>query len=542
VNDPEYSIAWPDGVGGRHRGPSVWVEDDFLPAGEYPSADVTGEPASLKFIAAALRRRARVWCAVGAIGLVGACGFYFKSPPSYQASASVLLTPGPYEDANTAPNDDQAMAQSRTVAGMAVGALGLQEDVGKFLNSYTALAITERVMRITIAAGSSDQAVLRANAVARAFLQFRASQMQAEQKLVLVSLNQQVSQEQQLLDSINAQISQLGPNPSGPSADQLTQLKAQRTQATALLGNLQQAVYGNQTTTEPATAAAVKGSFLLDAATPLAHSRLKPLLRDAAEGLVGGLAVGMAIVVIQALVSERLRRRDDVAQAIGAPVKLSVRAARRRPWRRRAADGDIERVAAHLGRSVPGSSRGAAALAIIPVDDLRIPALSVVSLATLLAKQGKQVVVADLCAGAPAAKILGSASPGVRAVHAVHAGAAGLVVAVPEPGVVAPAGPLDHGAVPAQRTTFTEAVITACAPADLLLTLTTLDPALGGEHLATWATDAVAVVTAGESSSTKIHAVGEMVRLSGARLNSAVLLGADAADESLGMTYLPETV
>ena len=479
-----------------------------------------------------------MWCAIGAIGLVGACGFYFRSPPSYQASASVLLTPGPYEDANTAPNDDQAMAQSRTVAGMAVGALGLQEDVGKFLNSYTALAVTARVMRITISAPSSDQAVLRANSVARAFLQFRASQMQDEQKLVLASLNQQVSQEQQLLDSINAQISRLGPGPSGASAGQLDGLKAQRTQATALLASLQQAVYGNQTTTEPATSAAVKGSFVLDAATPLPHSRLKPVLRDGAMGLVGGLAVGMAIVVIQALVSERLRRRDDVAQAIGAPVKLSVRGARRRPWRR-AADPDVERIAAHLGRSVPGSSRGAAALAVVGVDDLRVPALSVVSLATSLAKQGKQVVVADLCAGAPAAKILGCASPGVRS---VRVGAAGLVVAVPEPGMVAPAGPLDHGPVPAQRTTFTEAVVTACAPADLLLTLTTLDPALGGEHLATWATDAVAVVTAGQSSSTKIHAVGEMVRLSGACLNSAVLLGADATDESLGTTYLPVTV
>jgi capsular polysaccharide biosynthesis protein len=539
VNDPEYSIAWPDGVGGRHRGPSVWVEEDFLPAGDYPASDVTGEPASLKFIAAALRRRARVWCAVGVIGLAGACGFYFKSPPTYQASASVLLTPGPYEDANTAPNDDQAMAESRTVAGMAVGTLGLQEDVGKFLSSYSALAITERVMRITIAAPSSDQAVQRANAVARAFLRFRGSQMQAEQQLVLTSLNQQVSQEQQQLDSINAQINQLGSGKSGSSGDQLTHLKAQRTQATALLASLQQAVYGNQTTTQPATAAAVRGSFLLDAATPLPHSRLKPLLRDGAMGLVGGLAVGLAIVVIQALVSERLRRRDDVALAIGAPVKLSVRAARRRPWRRRAADRDVERVAAHLGRSVPGSSRGAAALAVVGVDDLRIPALSVASLATSLAKQGKQVVVADLCTGAPAAKILGSASPGV---HPVRAGAASLVVAVPEPGMVAPAGPLDHGPVPAQRTTFTEAVITACAPADLLLTLTTLDPALGGEHLATWATDAVAVVTAGQSSSTKIHAVGEMVRLSGACLNSAVLLGADAADESLGVAYLPETV
>ena len=31
--------------------------------------------------------------------------------------------------------------------------------------------------------------------------------------------------------------------------------------------------------------------------------------------------------------------------------------------------------------------------------------------------------------------------------------------------------------------------------ADLLLTLVTLDPALGGDHLATWATNAVVVVS-----------------------------------------------
>ena len=83
---------------------------------------------------------------------------------------------------------------------------------------------------------------------------------------------------------------------------------------------------------------------------------------------------------------------------------------------------------------------------------------------------------------------------------------------------------------------------TACASANLLLTLATLDPSLGGEHLATWATDAVAVVTAGRSSWTKIHAVGEMIRLSGTRLVSAVLVGADKTDESLGVTQTPETV
>ena len=80
----------------------------------------------------------------------------------------------------------------------------------------------------------------------------------------------------------------------------------------------------------------------------------------------------------------------------------------------------------------------------------------------------------------------------------------------------------------------------ACDSSDVLLTLVPLDPAFGGEHLATWATDAVVVVTAGQSSWTKIHAAGEMIRLAGTRLISAVLVGADKDDESLGDTYSPE--
>jgi hypothetical protein len=69
-----------------------------------------------------------------------------------------------------------------------------------------------------------------------------------------------------------------------------------------------------------------------------------------------------------------------------------------------------------------------------------------------------------------------------------------------------------------------------------VLTLIPLDPSVGGDHLATWAADAVVVVTAARSSWTKIHAIGEMVRLSGTRLALALLIGADKTDESLGVT------
>jgi hypothetical protein len=91
----------------------------------------------------------------------------------------------------------------------------------------------------------------------------------------------------------------------------------------------------------------------------------------------------------------------------------------------------------------------------------------------------------------------------------------------------------------AQLGEASEALVAAYASADLLLTLITLDPALGADHLATWASSAVVVVTAGRSSATRIQAVGEMVRLAGASPISAVLMDADKTDETTGITHTP---
>ena len=69
--------------------------------------------------------------------------------------------------------------------------------------------------------------------------------------------------------------------------------------------------------------AALENSQVLNV-TPLPYSKKKNLVTYGAIGLIGGLALGLAIVVVRALVSDRLRRRDDIAYALDAPVKLSV--------------------------------------------------------------------------------------------------------------------------------------------------------------------------------------------------------------------------
>ena len=228
VNDPEYQIRtmlWSNGNGiGDYLPERFWALNDFPPDGEPPAAEMTGGLASLKFITAALRRRAKFWCITAVVGLVIGCGLYLKSPPGYQATTSLWLIPGPYENINTAANNDQAMAQTRTVAGLAVQQLGLQESAASFLATYKVAPITERVMVITASARSSNQAVLNANAVAAAFLKFRAQEMETQQALVLASLNQQAKQAQQRLSSINAQIKQLQAQPA--SSAQQSQLKS----------------------------------------------------------------------------------------------------------------------------------------------------------------------------------------------------------------------------------------------------------------------------------------------------------------------------
>jgi capsular polysaccharide biosynthesis protein len=514
--------------------------DDFNAVEERPAALASGL-VSLGFIRAAIRRTALFWCVLGVVGLVVGVGVNMKDPAAYKASTSVLITYGPSDNPTSAVLDNQAIAQSRSVAEVAMRKLGLQESVASFAAATSVAVVTDRVLLITVSAPSGNAAVSRANAVAAAFLQFRASQMETGQQLLLKSLAHEVDQARQGVESVNSQISQLSAQPaSSAQQSQLKNLRAQLDQAEGQLSVDEQTLENTRAGT--ANLAAVTGSVVLDPAVPLAHSHLKYLVIYAFTGLVAGLALGMGIVVIRTIVSDRLRRRDDVTHALGAPVRLSVgkvRLSRWRPGRRGLAAANatgVRRIAAHLRDAVPASRGRTAALAVVPVDDPAVAALSLVSMAVTRAQEGQQVVLADLVSGAPAAKLLDTKAPGVRPVSAHNAR---LVLAVPDRDDIAPAGPLGSVLAEGQGSAFTEAVGNACASADLLLTLVTLDPSLGAENLDTWAASAVVVVTAGRSSWARINAVGEMIRLAGTSLTSAVLVGADKTDESLGVAQYP---
>jgi capsular polysaccharide biosynthesis protein len=487
----------------------MWAYDDFAGSGGSPgaddlAADLTAGPTRHRSIRTALRRRTWLWCATAVLGLMVGLGLFVEKPPGYQASTSVMLAYSPDQSIAAGSVTDLALAQSRSVAEGTLQRLGLNESLASFIGSYSVTAAAERVVLFTVTAPSSDQAVVRANALAAEFLQFRTALLENQQRLVSAALDGQL---------------------------------ARATPAT--LPGLQAAAANYQATAQVDTTSTVDGSKVLNVAAPIKRS-LRKTVTDPGGGLIAGLALGMGFVILQTLVSDRPRRRDDVARALGAPVRFSIGKIRLSRWlpgrhglaaTRRA---KIRRIAGFLRGAVPPGTGGRAALAVVPVGNPRVAALSVVSLARDCAQQGQKVVLADLCRGAPAARLLRVKAPGVRevAVDGVP-----LTVVVPGRDDLLPAGPLGYGLREPRAEDPDQAadpLAAAAGSADLLLTLADLDPALGAAHLLGWADDVVVMVTAGRSSSAKIHVVSEMIQLARLSLVSGVLVGADKTDESLG--------
>lgn len=512
MNDPD-QIAWDAALDGNLG--------ERLAAYEDP-ADLDGRAAeaatglvSLGFLWAALGRTVRLWCTLAVLGLIIGGGYYVARPPVYKATTSILLADDSSQNSVSEEPTDLALAQSLPVATAVVRQLGLPQTSESFLGSYTVAATSPQILTITASGATSDKAVQIAQAIAQQFLAFRASYQQTQYNLLKTQLDQQLAAARQQVSAASTE--------------------AEKTVATNNLGAVQAYVTPTLATAKTNMQDMIKGSVVLNAAEPVKVSRKKGIVEYAVGGLLIGLALGIGIVVIAAITSDKLRRRDDIAYAIGAPVRLSVGrlragrvpvlSGRSAATRRR----DMDRMVDHLRQVIPGGGRAPVSLAVVPVDDTATAAEAVVALAASIARR-KRVVVADLSDGAPAARLLGVRDPGVARVN--HDGAHMMVV-MPAADDVAPIGPLR---VPDRNAEPDAALASACAQADFVLSLVSLDPARGGDHLATWATDVVAMVTTGRSTATRIHTVGEMIRLAGARLASVVVMEVDKADESLGAT------
>jgi capsular polysaccharide biosynthesis protein len=507
----------------------LWAYEDFTTAEEHPPFNVAGSFVSLGFIAATIRRTRRFWLAWAVIGMVAGLAVYVKYPVSYSATVTVIVQPNPDEDAVSAMQTEIQLVESQTVAASTVKALGLTQSVSSLQDAYTATAVTNNIISITLSAPTGPDAVARANEIAKQYLSFRTSMLLAQQTKDVAADAAQVPAAQRQIASLQSQISQL--NQQGVKGQQLTTLQNQLTTATSALPELEQTVTGLISQERSTTSSMIDGSQVLNTATLAHHSKLKGLIEYLLAGLIGGLAIGLGIVIVRELTSDRLRRRDDIAAALGGPVQLSVGPVGS-GWLPlggpSAADRErnLRRLAAYLRSAASRPGQWKAMLAVVAVDNAHEVAAAVAMVAEGWVKDGGRVVITDLVPDAPVARLL-SGETGPRSPLAVFTASADDLV---------PTGPFRSSAVPGPLAAEPLVDLVAAAKrADLLLTFAELDPAVGGEHLGTWTDTVVAVFTAGRSHAERAYAVGEMLRASGIPTIYGAVVDADKTDGSLGL-------
>ncbi len=507
-----------------------WYDDDELyddeeRSGSYPPDSLV----TFRFLFDAVRRHKKLWILTALLGVLGALAFPYVLPPASSSSTKVLLTHRDGDDPTEAMATDVSLARTHSVATRVIEKLNLSDTPDELLKRYTATAQTDRILEVVASAPTSAEATSLAGTIATTYLQFRREQV----ALLAVPMRRDLATAKQEVTEAEADVRAAGGNPRAAPPETTTPEWTRLTRARE-----QQVFIDQQILDQKVTAARMSSSRILDEAAPVPFSERRALVINIGAGLLAGLFIGIGFVVVRALISDKLWRRQDIARALGTRVKLSVGRAPRVRWRplpryvsrAKMRKPEVRLIVRQLRHDVSMSETPKPALVVVSVENVETSALAVASLAMSFAEEGKRVLTADLSGTGKLAAALGVTEAGTHESRAnedddsvlVHLPARNAEPA--EGRHLKPTGPGPDADLDA-----------AWNEADLVLTLATVSPAIGADHLRTWASRAVAVVTAGQSTVTSVTATGELVRLAGVRLVSAIVVQADRTDESVGV-------
>lgn len=481
------------------------------PSGRRPPfrEDVRGF-VSLRTIRYALRRGRRLWASAAVVGVLAGATISLALPRDYSATATILLAHQSGADPADAMATDVALLTTRAVALQVVRDLHLRTSATDFLSHVSADTVSDEVLKVTVTSSSPRSAVQETSVLVGDYLKFRSTQLSAQQTSLTRALDQQATALKAKIATETKQIASAGTGSgSGTSASpDLTRLVSQRTNDSAQLAT----VYAALASAQASTSAMVSSSRMIDAPTALPVGALKTTAVDSASGLVAGLLVGLLAVMTPVVISDRARTRREVSSALGAPVRLSIERHSSLPTLRRSVTEptrDTDLVVAHLSGRPESVWRTPRVIAVVSIDsDVRC-ADYVAALVTSIAQHGDRVLVTDLSEKRLLAQQLQDVS-----------------------GSAAVLGPGAVEVVPAEATSAGS--LGKWAENDAIVVFAAIDIAVGAEELATWAKDAVVVVTAGRTDVTAIRSVAELLTVAGIRIVSAILLDADPLDDTVG--------
>ncbi len=506
------------------------------------------------------------WLIVGCLllGVVGASVFSLSQTERWTASSQVVIGPAvppalvgklPTGADKTGPlgMDLPAETQARVMSSPA-----LLREVAKSLELPTTdesvqslaavtrvKAVTDNAYLITIDGPTADEAVRRANAIARIYLAQRSN----EAKALLTTLAGQAqdrsrtatAQSKTLVSQISEAVARGDSQTATALRDQRVGLATEARQAADDASAMKKALSGVGASSELVTPATK------DAATS------SPIVqRDILVGAILGLVLGFGLALLSAHLSPFVLTRDQAARASGAPV-ITAAIGRRRFWHRAAPQLPPSELTA-LGAEASGAlarrelnprgigASGAGALLIVSASPTPNSAPIALAMAEASARDGREtlLVLADL-GGTPVLShvtdhegltdLVSEPAP-TRAVRARKLFRPGTVADL----YVLPPGLTKDEAALAVGPSLVPGIVADLPPG---YSVVIHGPASVGRHgitpLAAAVDASILVVQVGHDKDTDVSRLTAALAFAGAPVLGVVLIGASPHDETLGI-------
>jgi capsular polysaccharide biosynthesis protein len=263
----------------------------------------------------------RIVAALCLVGLVLGIGYAVASPVLYSAKAEVLLPPAPYSSSGVPSRDIQTEVDLVTTPGILIPgakAAGVNLPLSTLQHRVSASGPTDSLIQIVAKAPNAAQAENLANSVANRFVKYTSTQNSVLESGASLEVNQELASIQKEITATKLLLT---------NASNQTQVS----QLTTNLGNLvqEQKIWTqDQAQLEIQGSAPASGASVVQSATNATKPSVLRIPELGLIGLLGGLFVGVCAAFAIGRRDRRLRQRDEIARAAGAPVLASLTPAR----------------------------------------------------------------------------------------------------------------------------------------------------------------------------------------------------------------------
>src|SRR5689334_412005 len=301
--------------------PSAWNIPDVAPEEADDPARPFAALVSIHYLRNAIRRRWPRFALPAVLGLLLAGAFLAVNPTMPTASTTLMVTHDPNADPNSANATDISLLTTRAVAERTISALGLSMTPQQLLGTVTPVSTgSAEVLQLTMTGPDTAEAVRRLDAFSKAYLQFRGDQLGAQADILISGYNKRIKDLNTKVEAATAQIQQLAAEGQSET-DTISDAVTNRSRLTSQVSDLEQQVQQAKVQRD----SVVEASRVIDPAASVRVSHIKRPALILLTGLIGGLALGLVVVILQALLSDRLWLRIEVASALDTRVPLSVR-------------------------------------------------------------------------------------------------------------------------------------------------------------------------------------------------------------------------